>query len=313
MILKATQMSDARFRIVQAGPLISFQDSGRPGHMRFGVPASGPMDQSSYRSANLIVGNLEPKTAIEISMGGLELECLSGVVMLAAYGGQFDIRVDGEQIEMGHQFAIRAGQRLIARASRLGSWCYLACAGELVVPKWIGSAATHSMSGFGGGSLTTGQEFDISNVKPIDDVKTKPHLPPVFSLNGYVRVVLGPQGHHFTNTALKRFLNEEYLLTGAYDRMGMRLKGPALEIKSSSLSIPSEPVLKGSIQVAGDGIPTILLADHQTTGGYPKIATVISTDFDALVQLRPHDKIRFKAISSEDAIRIARVRAIDIR
>ena len=101
-----------------------------------------------------------------------------------------------------------------------------------------------------------------------------------------MRVVLGPQDQHFTTDAKRLFLSAEFALTDAYDRMGVRLQGPALTIYGS-LSMPSEPVLKGSVQVAGDGVPTVLLADHQTTGGYPKIATVLACDLDEFVQLRP--------------------------
>ena len=124
------------------------------------------------------------------------------------------------------------------------------------------------------------------------------------------RVVTGPQDQHFSQSSITRCVNEPFVVTDAYDRMGMRLSGPLLEL-AGALSIPSEPIVRGSIQVSGDGIATVLLADHQTTGGYPKIATVISCDIDRLVQFRAGQSLRFAALSSQQAITQSRAYAAD--
>jgi biotin-dependent carboxylase-like uncharacterized protein len=303
------KMSSAKFHITRAGPLVSIQDLGRNGHMRFGVPKSGPMDVFSFKTANAVLGNEHTSSCIEVSIGGLELKCIEGPVSLCVFGGEFNLTVDDQRIKMGEVFEIQKDQRLSIRAEKSGSWCYLAFAGALVADKWLGSNATHFLSGFGGGVLKSDQGLAVENAKVVEPLfGNKTAVQDKF--DGYIRVTLGPQDHHFTSEAVRLLLNQEFKVSTAYDRMGMRLSGPALEI-NSSLSIPSEPLMKGSVQVAGDGIPTILLSDHQTTGGYPKIATVISSDLDMLAQLRPNQTLRFKAVSPENAIRIARVKMIE--
>ena len=303
-------MTIAKFHITRAGPLVSFQDLGRNGHMRFGVSRSGPMDISSFKKANEQLGNDQNTTSIEISIGGLELKCVEGSASLCVMGGEFNLTLDGNQIQIGEVFEIKTNQTLNIRADKSGSWCYLAFAGSIITDKWLGSSATHLLSGFGGGVLKSGQELVVKDAKIVDASHQKgAKTSDVFG--GYIRVTLGPQDHYFTNEAKRLLLNQEFKVSTAYDRMGMRLLGPKLDI-NSSLSIPSEPLMKGSIQVSGDGVPTILLADHQTTGGYPKIATVISSDLDMLAQLRPNQALRFKAISPEIAVRIARVKKIEL-
>ncbi len=305
-------MSTARFRVIHAGPYVTFQDGGRPGHMRFGVCASGPMDRTSFAAANLSTGNQADATSIEVSMGGLALECISGAITVAICGGDFNINCGDESYSSGVVTTINSGQQLSIRPGKSGSWCYLTFAGHVDVPQWLGKTATHALSGFGGGVLTSGQEFDILNSRAQSELNGPIPAFQARKFGGHLRVVLGPQEQHFTAAALKQFLGSEFTLSDAYDRMGVRLKGPSLRF-GGALSIPSEPVLKGSVQVAGDGVPTILLADHQTTGGYPKIATVISADIDDFTQLRPRQKIRFHAIEPKSAIMLARVRAIERR
>lgn len=302
-------MANAKFRIDRVGPLVSFQDLGRNGHMRYGVPKSGPMDVFSFKKANALLGNDPNNTGIEISIGGLEIECLKGVASAVVCGGDFNLMIDGEELKRDEVFNFAAGQRLNIRADKSGSWCYLAFAGNIITKTWLGSSATHLISGFGGGTLKVDQSFCVENTVNVEpNTHVKSNLAETY--NGYIRVTMGPQDHHFTATAIRRLLNDEYKVSTAYDRMGMRLLGPKLEMESA-LSIASEPLMKGSVQVAGDGVPTVLLADHQTTGGYPKIATVISSDLDMLAQLRPNQTLRFKAVSPESAVRIARVKMIE--
>ncbi len=305
-------MNATILHILNAGPLVTFQDAGRPGNMRFGVPASGPMDRASFVTANLAVGNSVDDTVIEVSMGGLQLECKSGAISFSVVGGAFFIDLDGVEYNSGVVLSIRSGQKLTIRPGKWGSWCYLAFSGKLDTTQWLGKSATHSQSGFGGGILKTGSEILVQEavVRKYREGEIAPFTYKPF--DGYARIVLGPQDHQFSSGAISKLLDSEFNLTTGYDRMGMRLDGPKLQMKDS-LSIPSEPIVKGSVQVAGDGMATILLADHQTTGGYPKIATVISADHDTLTQLRPRDKIRFKMIDPDDAIKIARVRSIELK
>ncbi|MDC1265145.1 biotin-dependent carboxyltransferase family protein [Amylibacter sp.] len=297
-------MSDVDFSISYAGPLVTFQDIGRPGNMRYGVSASGPMDIVSFEAANAVLGNETKQTAIEISLGGLILQCHEGSITLAITGGDFLIEYQGQKISSWTVLTIQKGERLSVRAGKSGSWAYLAFSGKLNVKDWLNSSSTHSTSGFGGGVLKTGQKFTLTDASNQAN-RIGPILKPNFNTNDLIHAVLGPQDQYFMNTAIKIFSDSIYKVSDNYDRMGMQLTGPKLELKSA-LSIPSEPVVKGSIQVSGDGIPTILLADHQTTGGYPKIATVISSDINRLVQLRSNQNVEFILINSNEALQKTR-------
>jgi len=297
-------MSDVEFSISFAGPLVTFQDIGRPGNMRYGVSASGPMDIVSLEAANAVLGNDTKQTAIEISLGGLILQCHEGSITLAITGGDFLIEYQGQKISSWTVLTLQKGERLSVRAGKSGSWAYLAFSGKLNVKDWLNSSSTHSTSGFGGGVLKTGQKFTLTDASNQEN-RIGPILKPNFYTNDLIHAVLGPQDQYFMNTAIKIFSNSIFKVSDNYDRMGMQLTGPKLELKSA-LSIPSEPVVKGSIQVSGDGIPTILLADHQTTGGYPKIATVISSDINRLVQFRSNQSVKFVLINSNEALQKTR-------
>ena len=297
-------MSDVEFSISYAGPLVTFQDIGRPGNMRYGVSASGPMDIVSFEAANAVLGNETKQTAIEISLGGLILQCHEGSITLAITGGDFLIEYQGQKISSWTVLTIQKGERLSIRAGKSGSWAYLAFSGKLNVKDWLKSNSTHSTSGFGGGVLKTGQKFTLTDASNQAN-RIGPILKPSFNTNDLIHAVLGPQDQYFINTAIEIFSDSIFKVSDNYDRMGMQLTGPKLELKSA-LSIPSEPVVKGSIQVSGDGIPTILLADHQTTGGYPKIATVISSDINRLVQFRSNQSVEFILISSNEALQKTR-------
>ena len=293
-------MADAAFSVSFAGPLVTVQDAGRPGNMRYGVSASGPMDRLAFDAANAALGNPPGATAIEISLGGLMLQCKEGTITLAITGGDFVVEHGSQKTGSWTVLTISKGERLAIRAGKAGSWAYLAFAGSLETKDWLGSHATHSTSGFGGGALQAGQTLVVADAAIRED-RLGEIVQPDFNPDGPIGVVTGPQDHHFSEGAVERLLSEAYTVTDAYDRMGMRLKGPLLEL-DGALSIPSEPIVRGSIQVSGDGVPTILLADHQTTGGYPKIATVISYDTDRLAQFRAGQSLRFTSVSGEHAI-----------
>lgn len=298
-------MSTATLRVNFAGPLVTWQDAGRNGHMRYGVAASGPMDRLSHRAANVALGNLPEASAIEISMGGLTLECTSGMLSFAVTGADHLIDRAGEALGSWVIFSLEPGERLTIRPGKSGSWAYLAIAGDPQVQHWLGHSATHSTSGFGGGALQAGQDIHVRNAEQREDRHGAIPQPHFLQNSTAIRVVLGPQDQHFTDQALAQFQSDPFALTEAYDRMGMRLSGPHLAL-NEALSIPSEPITRGSVQVAGDGAATILLADHQTTGGYPKIATLISVDVDRVTQMRTKDRLRFTPVSAPLAIQIAR-------
>ena len=298
-------MTDAQLAVASVGPLVSVQDAGRFGRLRFGVTDAGPMDRLAHAAANLAIGNEPGATAIEVSMGGLTLECRGVPMTVAVAGGGFVVQHAGEQHDSWTALTLRPGERLTVRRGEWGSWAYVAVAGVLDATSWLGSTSTHSASGFGGGMVTSGQVLNIVDARTDPDREGEVPMPQWARPGGTVRVVMGPQDQHFVDDATEAFLTTPYALTSAYDRMGVRLDGPSLPLRDV-LSIPSEPIIRGSVQVAGDGVPTVLLADHQTTGGYPKIATVISADIDAFAQHRPGDTMHFEAVDASTAVDIAR-------
>tara|TARA_R110002049_G_scaffold248395_1_gene422898 strand:+ start:3909 stop:4910 length:1002 start_codon:yes stop_codon:yes gene_type:complete len=293
-------MSEAAFSVSFAGPLVTFQDAGRPGNMRYGVAASGPMDRLAFDAAHAALGNAQGMNAIEISLGGLVLHCTNGAVTVAITGGDFVVQHGLQKNTSWTILTIRKGERLSISAGKAGSWAYLAFAGDVDAVDWLGSQATHSTSGFGGGFVRAGGQIKVLDASIRED-RMGDIVRPDFTSQGPMRVVSGPQDQHFLQEAVERFVTGYFRVTDAYDRMGMRLTGPRLDL-DGALSIASEPIVRGSIQVSGDGIPTVLLADHQTTGGYPKIATVISCDTDRLAQFRAGQAVRFTSISSQQAI-----------
>ena len=297
-------MAEAVFSVVFAGPLVTCQDAGRPGNMRFGVAASGPMDRLAFAAGNVALGNPPGQTGIEVSPGGLILHCEAGEVTLAVTGGDFAVEHGPQKLRSWSILTIRKGEKLAIRAGGAGSWAYLAFAGALQTGTWLQSQATHAPSGFGGGRVQSGQKLVVANAETRDD--RLGDIPrPDFTAQGRITVVIGPQDRHFDPAAVETFLSASYTVSDAFDRMGMRLEGPELRLQAA-LSIPSEPVVRGAVQVAGDGAPTVLLADHQTTGGYPKIATVISSDTDRLAQFRPGDSLRFAAVDAARATALLR-------
>lgn len=296
--------------VLAAGPLVSVQDGGRAGLMRYGVPLSGPMDRGAFAAANLALDNPVDAPGIEISLGGLTLECLAGEVGFALAGGGFIAEHGGRRIGSWSIATLRAGERLVIRRGPWGSWCYLAFGGRMQAPEWLGSAATHWVSGLGGGRIMAGRRLEIADPSP----RAPRAIPcPVQArARPLLHVILGPQQRFFAPETLAYLTEGAWRVTGAGDRMGVRLDGPRI-VPAATLDMPSAPVSRGSIQVAGDGVATLLMADHQTTGGYPKIATVLDADLDGFAQLRPGDALAFRAVSPEQAVGLARTAALIAR
>lgn len=291
-----------------AGPHLSVQDAGRHGWMRYGVSWSGPLDRLAMQTANVALGNPADAPVVEISPGGLSLECRAGAVTLAVAGGGFIVEHAGKRLGSWVVLTLRAGERLVIRRGPWGSWCCLAFAGALQAGEWLGSQATQTLSGHGGGRIATGQVLEVADAEVRAAREGVFPCPVLARPSAQVRLVLGPQDRFFEPQSIAALLSEPWVLTDAWDRMGVRLSGPVIT-PTAALDIPSAPIARGSIQVAGDGVPTILLADHQTTGGYPRIATVLDCDIDRLMQLRPRDRIAFEAVSPERAVALARARA----
>jgi biotin-dependent carboxylase-like uncharacterized protein len=301
----------AVFKIDQVGPFVSVQDKGRFGYMRFGVTEAGPMDRLGHAMANFAVGNPETDPAIEISLGGLTLTCVEGEITACVAGGSFDVHLDGQELAPWSIFTMSVGSKLRIRTGAWGSWTYLAFAGQLDADSWLGSSSTHMGSGLCGASFVQDDIIKIENPRVLENANVKFYDPEHLKPSGDIHVVMGPQDRYFTEKSIASLLLTEYEVTNEYNRMGVRLKGEKLEI-NQALDMPSEPIARGSLQVPGHGDPICLLADHQTTGGYPKIATVISPDQDRLVQLRAGNRLRFIEVTPMRAVEMARQRKAEI-
>lgn len=295
--------------VEQAGPLSTLQDEGRRGHLRHGVTWSGPIDRAAFAAVQAALGNPAGSPAVELSHGGITLRCVEGEASFALTGGDFTARVDGAAAAGWTTGVLRAGQRLLIRDGGASNWAVLGFAGAIECPHWLGSAATLALVGLGGGRLVAGDRLviearRIGEARLPGEARPLP-LPPV--ARGPIRVVMGPQADFFPAEAQEALLDQEFNIAPAFDRMGIVLAGPALV--PSAVTMLSAPLLRGAVQVNGAGTATILLADHQTTAGYPRIATVIGADLDRLAQLRPGTKLRFAAVTVEAAVAAARAAA----
>jgi biotin-dependent carboxylase-like uncharacterized protein len=297
----------ARLRIERAGPLTTVQDAGRSGFRRYGVPPSGPLDRLAFAAAQAAVGNAPDAAGIELSLGGLTLVCEDGAVDIALTGGDFTVDVDGAPLGNWATATLKAGMRLRIREGKLGNWAYLAFAGDLVAPTWLGSRATHLLANLGGGRLTDGAILAIEHPRAGSGSITLP-TPPTNAPIETARIVIGPQERYFSADTLARFTDQPFTATARFDRMGLVLDGPPLI--PTRIDMPSEPAIRGALQVDGDGRVSLLTADHQTTGGYPRIAVVIDADVYRVAQLRAGSRVRFEAIEADAAVDLARLSAV---
>ena len=300
-------MSRAVLLVEQAGPLTTVQDRGRFGYLRYGVTEAGPMDRQSFAIAQAALGNPADAAAIETTIGGVALRCIEGEVTVASAGGGFHAMLDGRPAGAWAVFRLREGSLLTVRPGYWGSWTYLAFAGDIVAPAWLGSRATNVLSDFGGLRFAAGQRLEIRAAEARPGRERDLPLPVTARPRQEIRVVLGPQDRFFAPATIRRLLSEPFTLGSEYDRMGVRLRGPTLPIEVA-LDMPSEALPRGSVQVPGHGDPIVLLADHQTTGGYPKIAVLASADQDGFAQLRSRDRVLFRAVTADQAVAAARSR-----
>ncbi len=297
--------------ILSPGMFTTVQDLGRFGHQDLGVPVAGALDPISLRLANALVGNPENTGALEIRIMGPSLQIEADAVRVALCGTDAEIEVSGtppRRVPSGQSIRLRRGDVVQISAIPDTSCCYLAVEGGFDLPAPFASQSTYVRGGFGGylgRALQKGDQLPLTE----DSVSAHPEMRlnefPVIDSPGAIRVVLGPQDNYFTDAGLHTFLESEFTITQDADRMGLRLDGPTLE-HSIGFNISSDGIATGSIQVPGTGKPIVLLADHQTTGGYPKIATVISADLPRLGRMRPGRKLRFEAVSVADAEQVRR-------
>jgi len=294
------------FKVIEPGILTTIQDRGRYGFSHFGVPLSGASDSFSLRVGNLLVGNREEEACLEITLMGLKIKALREVV-IAITGGDLSPLLNEEPLEMWRTHLLVEGDVIHFKKVRTGCRAYLAMSGGLVVPKIMGSSSTYLSGKFGGlegRALRRGDilyTLDIPSSLDRLGLRFPTDFIPPMEKEVLLRVIPGPQDHHFTEKGFNTFSSEYYQVTPQCDRMGVRLEGPKIERRPDvEESIISEGLISGAIQVPGDGKPIIILMEL-VTGGYTKIATIISSDLPKVAQLKPGDRIRFKPISIEEA------------
>ncbi len=288
-------------KVIRPGMLTTIQDIGRWGRQESGVPVAGPMDWYSHRLANRLVGNDERAALLEITLIGPELESDADTTCVVT-GAEFDVTVNGVATETATLFTLPAGGRLRFGTRRKGARAVLGIRGGLDVPAVFGSRATSviaRMGPLGGRPLMAG---DMLPVGP-SAMRTQSAGVPLRLPEGgaRLRVLRGPHDAMFTPTAYEALLQSRFLVTPESNRMGYRLQGPPLTHRGAA-EILSDATPIGSLQVPGSGQPILLMADRQTTGGYPKIATVITADLPIAGQLAPGDWIEFQDCTRAQAI-----------
>jgi biotin-dependent carboxylase-like uncharacterized protein len=293
----------------ECGPMTSLQDAGRIGWRRFGIAGSGAMDPSALATANALVGNAPGTAAIEFVLlgGSLRLEGHSARVAVA--GAPCALALEGQAVPHTATVTMRDGQVLTLGPVREGVYAYLALAGGFALEGQLGSLSLHPRAGIGGlqgRALQAGDRLPLAQDRApdrghwlLDPVPLDPDAP--------IRVVLGPQADYFSETGLQTFLSKDYAVSREADRMGYRLTGPKIE-HALGYNIVSDGIVPGSVQVPGSGEPIVMMADCQTTGGYPKIATVISSDLRVIAQRRLGSPVRFQAVEIGEAQALARER-----
>lgn len=291
-------------RILKGGMLTTVQDLGRTGYQSQGFSVAGVMDVRSFKIANLLLDNPENEAVLEFTLIGPTLEFTSSTI-IAITGGDFQPVLNDEPVEMYRALYINKGDILKFGSARTGSRGYIAFSSYLNIPVVMGSRCTNlksSLGGFKGRKLQAGDYIGFRIKRRYLPFFLSRKLEPDHfdDVQAELRVVMGPQDDLFSKQGLETFLTQEYTVTSDFDRMGCRLEGPFIAPKKGS-DIISDGIAFGSIQVPAHGKPIILLADRQTTGGYGKIATVASVDIPKLVQRKTDHKIRFRAISVEEA------------
>lgn len=294
-------------QVLQPGLLTTVQDQGRFGHQHIGMSPAGAMDLHSMRLANLLVDNDRDEAVLEMTMLGPRLQFARGCVF-AVTGADMGARLDGEMVPWGCAVTAPAGSVLQFGAARSGCRAYLAVAGGFDVPVLYGSKSTllrSSLGGFQGRKLQTGDLLPLA--APRTEVANQglrrlPPQPP-FSRSITVRVIPGPQGDRFSQRGLDTFYHSAFTVTDKSDRMGCRLSGPKIE-HSGDPNIISDGIPLGAVQVPGSGEPMIMMSEHQGSGGYTKIANVITVDIPLVAQCPPGAEIRFQAVTVEEAQRL---------
>jgi len=296
-------------RVLTPGLLTTVQDLGRPGYQSRGIPVGGALDPISFRAANALVGNPLHTGALEVAYTGPALTVENGDARLSFVGANAQIEIlpdetatSGRRIRGMRSIHLHCGEVVRIGSLSGGAVLYIAVEGGFAIAPVLGSVSTYlrgAIGGWEGRALATGDRLPLRRDEPSErddcEIAGLDLAPP-----DRYRAMVGPQSDHFSSAAIDTFFNSEYVVTAGADRMGMRLKGPRIE-HARGINIISDGIAPGSVQVPGNELPIVLLADRQTVGGYPKIATVISADLPAVSRLPIGAKIRFRSVSIAEA------------
>jgi biotin-dependent carboxylase-like uncharacterized protein len=296
-------MSRAAIAVVAAGLSTTVQDFGRPGQGPAGISPSGAADPVALRLGNLVVGNPPDAAALEMTLTGGSF-LFHKPCSIALAGSDFPATLAGKPIDIWRAYSVQAGDTLSIGATRSGARCYLCIAGGILVPPFLGSASTHlasALGGFEGRALRKGDELYIGeSPQPFAPRAISPATISAWSNRNLLRITDGPQSDWFPDFPLQTLCSAEYRVTEESNRLGLRLEGPALRATTAGELI-TEGVPLGALQITPSGQPILLFVEQQTTGGYPKIANVISADLFRIGQLRPRDIIHFARVSLAEA------------
>ena len=312
-------------RVLRPGLLTMVQDNGRRGLQHLGIVPGGAMDPAAFAFANALVGNSAGEAALEITLLGPQLE-FGEDALVALCGAEFEATLDGQPLPLDRPVLLQAGSRLATGRARRGSRAYLGVAGGIALEPVLGSRSTYLPAGFGGyegRALRAGDvlplapdaarlarqradRLQLQEGRPLSSVHWS--APSLTLPEQEFAVIHAMEGRHFgwfDAASQRAFFDASWRVSPASDRMGFRLLGPALA-RLNRDEILSEPTCLGTVQVPADGAPIALMADHQTTGGYPKIAEIAAADVPRLAQLAPGAALRFARCTLAEALELRR-------
>lgn len=331
-------------RVIRAGLLTSIQDLGRVGQQHYGIIVSGSMDPYAHQVANLLVGNPVSEATLEMTLLGPSLEFQTDA-LISICGGDLQPRVNGRSVPSWSPIIVRKGTVVEFGVARAGCRAYLAVAGGFDVPSVMGSKSTYLRAGIGGFYGRAMQDGDSLKIRSVEvtrsagihsadvvrssgiqsvELAPRPEIQIVPWSVGWdartgrgnaqpeVRIVRGPEYELFSDESKRVFESEPFVVSPQSDRMGYRLTGPRLALREER-DMLSEGVARGTVQVPPDGHPILLMADHQTTGGYPRIAQVATVDIPLVAQRKPGDILRFRMISLVEAQCLIRDQARELQ
>ncbi len=310
----------AALRVLSAGLLTSVQDLGRTGYQRLGIPVGGALDALSLRAANLLVGNPPDMAGLEMAGLGPTVTIEADSARVAFVGARAELGVTREsaaharfELRLGQSAALQRGDTLRVGPLKGSATLYMAIEGGFDIPPVMGSLSTYLRGGLGGWqgrALRAGDLVPLVRSSIVERGELRMETADLAQPRR-LRVIEGPQSDYFGEDERAGFYRREYVVGPGWDRMGMRLEGAPLK-HSRGYNVTSDGVVRGSIQIPGDGRPIVLLAEHQTTGGYPKIGAVISADLPALGRLGSGSRIAFERVTLDEAEAAARRMAMAI-